>query len=421
MSTSSNSIPVFNGEPDLSFADQGKFTLPVIPNTVFTSILGLGKDEKHLYLAGYIFYQPLKNDYVCCRLSLDGKLDTSFGDQGYARGNFPEEDGETNGVAEHVIVQDIDGEKKILLIGEHNNRYQRPALIRLNSDGSPDKSYGKDGTVIIKLPSPPLPAPDAPGSTANIPQAIALEDGKVIVLKMAIEGTYVIRVDKDGSLDKTFNGSGYRLFNAPNGGNTFLRTVLNTTDGKYLLGGSQFEPGKPASGLIIRLLTDGTEDPDYGVNGVVEIVDDSAQERGFGFNTLAPQNNNRTAAIGQASRSVRSGLITSREPDGSPNIQFNKATPLVTQLEFYPTAWSAGRMLPNGKLQVAGQADEPLGSNKNLVVVQLQPNGEFDNTFGINGVVRFAGDAGAMMMLNENRVFFSTHESQQVIQCGLVP
>ncbi len=420
MSTHSNPTSEFNGELDRSFGENGRF-IPDLPSNVRNAnFLGVTKDENNIYIAGSFTHHNLTNGYMCCRVSNDGKIDTDFGNGGYATGSYSDEGVTLSGVASQVIIQSIAGVKKILLIG--STQRQQLALVRLNSDGSLDRGYGREGQVILNFPLLTMDTQQSPDSAAGISKAIALEDAKVILLYRHTEGAYIIRVKNNGSLDETFNGSGYRLFKHTDEREIYLTSLLETTSSKYLLGGAQTNSESPNSAIIIRLLENGTIDREYGEDGIVTIEDKSIQNKNYEFNALAPQHNDRTAAFGVAAESTRSGLIASLEPDGSRNIQFNGAQPVITQVDHNHTVWLKGRMLPNGQLQVLGLGEKLIGADQNPVLVQYNADGTIDKNFGRDGIIRFTGDARRLMEFDEGRVLFTKlEEGKQILARGLIP
>src|SRR5690606_9548433 len=97
---------------------------------------------------------------------------------------------------------------------------------------------------------------------------IALQDDGKIVLCGDIQSrseSLVMRLNSDGSLDTTFNGTG--IFTMHYGNNSeSLQKVIIKPDGKIVAGGhTQFNSN--VGFLIIQLLPDGTLDSSFGVNG----------------------------------------------------------------------------------------------------------------------------------------------------------
>lgn len=123
--------------------------------------------------------------YSITRVSADGVLDTSFGDNGTLA--FDTSLGLTDTSA--ITVQD-DG--KIIIAGR-SSTYDFATVVRLNVDGSFDENFGDHGIVHTEL-----------GANAGyVGTAVTVQDdGKIVVAGQA--GYAVTRLNADGSLDTTF-------------------------------------------------------------------------------------------------------------------------------------------------------------------------------------------------------------------------
>jgi len=205
-------------------------------------------DNKYLIGGSFLSYNgtPAK---AIIKLNTDGTIDTSFV---YGTGF---------GGSVNSIIETSDGK---YLIGGSFTSYQGVAtnrIIRLNSDGSKDTSF-----VI------------GTGFGGNVYGFIETSDGKYLVVGAfsSYNGTSansVIKLNTDGSKDTSFNyGIGFSV--------TDVRNVKETSDGKYLLGGGFTTYQGTSSKNLIKLNTNGTIDGSFvvgtGFNGAVyDIVETS--------------------------------------------------------------------------------------------------------------------------------------------------
>ncbi|MFJ2540167.1 hypothetical protein [Pseudomonas sp. NPDC087614] len=240
------------------------------------------------------------------------------------------------------------------------------ALYRMALNGTADATFGNNGLVIVDLPATRCASTPATDRQPNNDQAQAsvMPDGKILLLQNLDSPFGVITVlNSDGSPDKIFNKTGY------------------------------LSAGK--------------------------------KKEYFAIHQLALQPNQRVFAIGEASASVRKGLLISREPNGKANIQFNRTQPLKTVLDYAETGWLAGTAQSDGKLLVAGRADLPMEATRNVVIARLISDGTLDSSFGKGtGSLRFpqtTGSSPAIAFMPDNVLFFSwTTDTNIKIMRGLL-
>jgi uncharacterized delta-60 repeat protein len=153
-----------DGSPDAStFGTNGKGTVAIVLRNFYNTLGGLAlqSDGKILVLGNVS--NPNEN-LALARFNTDGSLDTGFGDNGILITDFGEDEN-GNGLL-------IQADGKIVVVGESAGTEDSDVLlIRYNSDGSLDDTFGVNGKVITDLGN----APD----TGN---SIALQaDGKLVV------------------------------------------------------------------------------------------------------------------------------------------------------------------------------------------------------------------------------------------------
>ena len=186
--------------------------------------------------------------FFLLRFNSNGSLDTTFGGDGIITPSFT---GYPNASSYNLVVQP-DG--KIIAVGfvRHFGRYYS-AVARFNEDGSIDTSFSDDGLVVGP-------------SFENFNSAVTLQpDGKILAAGSASLGVNesrfsVSRYNADGSADTSFNSTGYAtadLFGQVN-------DVVIQPDGKIVVAGynnSDFG--------LARFNSNGSLDNSFGYDGKV--------------------------------------------------------------------------------------------------------------------------------------------------------
>jgi uncharacterized delta-60 repeat protein len=156
------------------------------------------------------------------QFNTDGSVDTTFGSNGSVSENS------LNGIGFAVAIQS-DG--KIVVTGEYNQSVNRTFVIRYNTDGSHDNSFGSGGFVLN-----PLATFDSSDNATSL--VIQPSDGKVIFGGNALIGSsyeFVLgRLNTDGSLDTNFGTNGAILTPMGTGGSSTIFHLARQTDGKIL-------------------------------------------------------------------------------------------------------------------------------------------------------------------------------------------
>ena len=164
------------------------------------------------------------NNFALVRYNSDGSLDLSFGDEG----KFA-----TNSYGNSVAVQ-ADG--KILVAGSSYNSTNNYdfALVRYNTNGSLDTTFSGDGKLTTDI---------ATGTDQG--QSVTLQtDGKILVAGRSINSTTnnndfaLVRYNTNGSLDTTFSGDGKLTTDIVTGSIDWGASVTLQSDGKILIAGT---------------------------------------------------------------------------------------------------------------------------------------------------------------------------------------
>lgn len=187
---------------------------------------------------------------IIARYKPNGTLDSTFGSNGIDSIKI----GLTSDFICNAICIQTDG--KILIVGGTvNGTVKDFLLIRYNTDGSPDSSFGMYGVTLTDFTS---------GSDDHGYELAIQTDGKIVVSGASNQKLALSRYKTNGSLDSTFNYDGKLTINnigVDLNNNWSHPTYMKLqTNGKILVGSASF---------MIRLNPDGSLDNGFGSNGTI--------------------------------------------------------------------------------------------------------------------------------------------------------
>jgi uncharacterized delta-60 repeat protein len=248
------------------------------------------------------------------------------------------------------------------------------AVARFNLDGSVDSSFNGTGHVLVDV---------APAAGDMAHDVLIQPDGKVLVAGVAyhFSGTSdfaLTRLNSDGTLDTTFNGTG-KLF-IDFAGHDAAWAVALQLDGKVLLTGYI---GPPNEWVIARLNADGSLDTTFNETGKLVL-------HSIGFNAtgsdIAVQADGKILVSGTSySHETRDDFALVRlNADGSADTSFNGTGLVVTDLGSMHDRANAITVLADGKILVVGGSSLP---DHNIVVIRYNPDGTLDTSLNGSGVV----------------------------------
>lgn len=191
-------------------------------------------------------------DVGLVRLNPDGSLDNTFSFDGKVITDVLGSDNPRQAV--------LTADGKITLVGTVSNGDANGMVLRYNSDGTLDATFGTNGQSLLDLAQN--------GDWLN--GLVVLESGSIWVAGAAgdvsTSDVLLARLNSDGSLDNSFSFDGIvqsDLGNAEGG-----MRVLIQPDDKILVGGSVTESPTTEMALF-RYESDGTLDNSFGTGGVV--------------------------------------------------------------------------------------------------------------------------------------------------------
>jgi uncharacterized delta-60 repeat protein len=240
-----------DGSTDTSYGNNGVVSLDVDPGDENLWASALQADDKILVASNLQF--------LVLRLSKDGALDPSFGNDGVATGA---------GTGFNAIKLQTDG--KIVGVGGFSGPFM---IARLNGNGSLDTSFDMDGIVTT----------EALG-VFGTPSGVAVRaDGKIVVSGYGSapgSGTYnemiLLRFGSNGALDTNFGNAGIVATDIAPTDDEIYDLVLDPQERILVAGQSEdYISSNPTVGVLIaRYTADGALDTSFGTNGDGVVVGD---------------------------------------------------------------------------------------------------------------------------------------------------
>ncbi|MGE9743212.1 delta-60 repeat domain-containing protein [Bdellovibrio bacteriovorus] len=350
------------GSLDASYGSSGLASVDITGNTDYdysadSALLSDGR----LLIAGYTYVDD--EDYSLARFNSNGTLDTTFNGTGTGRYDI---DGAPYD-AIHSISLQSDG--KVLLGGAaESNDWGKAAFARLKPDGTPDSSFGSDGTT---LTYPQI------WEFASFRKTHFLADGKILAAG-DVNGNFLLaRFNANGSLDTTFaSGAGFVLTSFAAGTTEAVYSMLVQLDGKITLIGTYNN-----NIALAQYNEDGSLDAGFGTGGTV-LLDLGSTDVAYDGRLL----DDGKLLISGKTQSLF--MLLKLNADGSLDTTWGSGTGyLTTNLGAASHTRVKMELLKDGHIILAGQADSHFG------VAKYNPDGSLDTSFGTAGstIVSVAG------------------------------
>jgi len=248
-----------NGKLDRSFGTGGKATAALDAGGDGIQGIALQSDGK-IVTAGAVIHNNFTLAFITGRFNADGTLDTSFGTNGSVTTTFGDQAAEGTDLA-------LQSDGKIIVVGSSGagsySDLNDFALVRYNSDGSLDQSFGSGGKVTTHF--------HGSFNTGSIAWAVALQrDGKIVV-----GGTYVneatpyafalARYNTNGTLDASFGNAGV-VTTRIGGGDALALGLVVQRDGRIVLAG--YSDGEDHDFTLACYNSNGSLDTTFGTGGI---------------------------------------------------------------------------------------------------------------------------------------------------------
>jgi uncharacterized delta-60 repeat protein len=233
-----------NGSLDTTFGGDGKVRTAFTDGNSAASAVAIQADRR-IVVAG-----DVAGSFALARYDPDGSLDTTFS----ANGKLTTDLTADGDVATDVAIQ-VDG----MIVAAGNTDPGEFALARYEVDGDLDPSFDGDGMLTTD-----------PTAGYDSLWGIAIDaDGKVVAVGSGNDRFVVVRYETDGDLDPTFGGDGIVTTNFSSGPDVAGGVAIQDDGAIVVAGYAGFCCEYTAKFALARYLPDGTLDDTFDEDGKV--------------------------------------------------------------------------------------------------------------------------------------------------------
>ncbi len=371
-----------DGDLDTTFSGDGIQTVISTGCILSMALATDGKIVASTYYNGGAF--PLGYRTYVVRFNSDGTLDNSFDTDGKRLVNDA-----TNQTVHFPHGTAIQSDGKIVVAGQTNTGstpFYDVALVRLETNGAFDTTFDSDGVVRTQLAT----------QESSAKSVVVQADGKIVVAGGISQPSTtavdpgMFRYNSDGSLDTSFDGDGYRIYEViANNEDFFFEDLATQADGKYVAvvsGVTSFPFFIKDDHWIVRVNSDGSPDNTFDANSVVK------SQWCEGGRSVAIHSDGSIVAAGSRDRlddaEYEHGTCVQRfNTNGAVDHTF-AATPSNGKATIgafgLKTIYDVAYQL-SGKLLVAGVGTSSTGLDA-AIVARINADGSLDTTFMDEGV-----------------------------------
>jgi uncharacterized delta-60 repeat protein len=302
-----------------------------------------------------------------------GELDVGFAANGFVTLGEPSS---RNDEARSLLIRP-DG--KILVVGKVSSLSGQDndiVISQVMSDGVLDNAFGQNGVVVTNL-----------GGTSDIGQDLLFTENQTIMIaagsnQSGVFESTLLRYDQFGVLDPTFGVNGASYVNIA-GAESGLFSLASTENGKFFGGGSV-----GSDIYVAKFNSDGSFDNGFANSGVQQASLSAVDGVAGRIKVL---NGGKLMALTNGSEIGESldAYIWRMNDDGSWDDSFNGIGWHNLSLSDGADAGYDLEVLGDGRVIVSGAAFNVSDMAFEMVVLRLLSDGTYDNTFGVNGEVRF--------------------------------
>lgn len=375
------------GDLDTTFNATGKVT-----TAIGGSLFGGGYDVARgvvVQTDGKIVVAGSTNDdgaqlVALTRYQTGGGLDPTFGTGGIVKSDISFGASQSQGYA---VALQSDG--RIVVAGSSGSYF---AVARYTTSGALDATFGTGG-VVTTTDFGFLNNYGNGGAYAVAVQS----DGKIVAAGQyqPFNGKYVFvvaRYNTNGSLDTTFNTSGYT--GAFDGSGTCqARGMAIQSDGAIVVVGTGWDgiPGHNEDFFVTRFTSAGKLDSTFNSSGIVS-TDLLGSDQAL---AVAIQSNGGIVVTGRTSPGTGYDTALVRyTAAGALDLGFNGTGKVITSAGPGDDAATCVRIQSDGRILAGGSAINTSTSEINFDLLRFAPNGALDTSFGAGGKVSTAFGSG---------------------------
>lgn len=352
------------------------------------------KDGKIL-IAGR-FYNGLNWDFMLARFYADGRLDSSFAQNGFAIIDISSDD--------RAFSIDLQNDDKIIIAGFVNINNWDFAVLRFNSNGLLDNTFGNNGIVINDF-------------DGDIDVAFSIKtqsDSKIIACGWTFSNASwnfaMIRYNSDGSLDQNFGNKGIVITDVDNVYNT-SHSIAIQEDGKYVVTGYRyFRERLDTDILLVRYNSDGSIDQSFGVNGFV--TKDINRNEDFAWDVII-QSDERILVTGYTKSDSSKNVVTLRfNNNGQIDSTFGDSGVIITSIFGFDEEGRHLALQNDGKILVTGYSFN--GVDQDLFILRINPDGNILPVPQVDSTLTNLSQNYPNPFTTKTLIPFSLHETSYV-------
>jgi uncharacterized delta-60 repeat protein len=309
------------------------------------------------------------------RLNTDGTLDTSFGSGGIVSTNWHYANPAPYGYANGLAIQNVSGQERLVVAGSWTVPQGRNTVVTmLRVD-----RYLPNGSIDTSFGTNGTVLVNKPSA-----QAVAIQPGdQKIVTVGTLEA--VVRLNANGTIDTSFGPNG----DGATGAGLAGWSVKALPDGKLLFGGDYNDHNSTLM-AVSRLNANGSIDVNFGSSGraLANFFGSGSFGRGFHVD-LDPFGNIIAGGIARPKGAsiVENYFAAARfTSTGQPDTSFNGSGMAVYNFGGVNSSARGIVAQSDGKVIVTGGAGATAGTS-DFGLVRLNYNGTIDSVFGMNGRV----------------------------------
>jgi len=380
------------GSLDASFASGGKLTTDFGPSFLDkANALAVQSDGK-IVSAGSTFNPAYKSSFALSRHNINGSPDITFGVNGRVVTDF--------GSHATLSALALQSDRKIVAAGRLSS--EDIAIARYNTDGSPDNNFDGDGKLILDI------------RHGDDIRAMAIQtDGKIILAgcSRALSGGpefTLVRLMTNGSLDLSFNGTGYVITHLGAFNHfSLINAIALQNDGKIVVAGTSGYDYDVQKFALARYDTNGSLDGTFNGSGAV-ITSMAYNDYAYG---VAIQGDGKILIAGFTYNTVDVDYAILRyNADGTLDMTYDEDGKVITSLGTSTDIARAIALQSDGKAVVAGFSGS--ANTQRFSLARYNTNGSLDVSFGNAGIITTSFNTtgningqGAAVAIYMNRIY----------------
>ncbi len=327
-----------DGTLDATFGNGGK-VITVIANVRESAAGLLILPNGKIMISGSIALPSSSNSsFALLRYNSDGSLDTTFGNSGIVTTNVGPDDDQAYSLALQSDGKIVAAGRKGIFFYPADQRKGNVALARYNSDGSLDATFGNGGVVTTDF---------GQGLESYAIALMIQPDGKIVIAGESSYEFLVARYNPNGSLDNTFGNNGHALANFSSNWDGATDAVMQP-DGKIVLVGWSVLNSPYDSFALARFNSDGSFDQSFGNGGKVLMPDQGD------LNAVALQGDGKLIALGNSNSTNSPFLLLRFQVNGSLDSTFGNGGTVTTMFGGSSADGADLVFQPDGKLVAGG-------------------------------------------------------------------